>query len=39
MASFFRDNDDLRWYFEHGIDWDPIVRTTELGFRAVSMGA
>src|SRR5262245_42399266 len=33
MASFFRDNDDLRWYFDKGIEWEPIVRATELGFR------
>lgn len=34
MANFFEDNDDLRWYFDHGIDWDPIVRTTEWNFKA-----
>ena len=34
MANFFDDNDDLTWYFEHGIDWDPIARATEWNFRA-----
>lgn len=31
MANFFADNDDLAWYFDHGIDWDPIVRLAEWG--------
>ncbi|MCA9681343.1 MAG: acyl-CoA dehydrogenase family protein [Myxococcales bacterium] len=34
MANFFEDNDDLRWYVDHGVDWDPVVRTTEWDFRA-----
>jgi 3-(methylthio)propanoyl-CoA dehydrogenase len=34
MANFFADNDDLAWYFDHGIDWDPIVRLAEWDFRA-----
>ncbi|PRP99077.1 Acyl-CoA dehydrogenase [Enhygromyxa salina] len=34
MANFFDDNDDLRWYFDHGLDWDPIVRLAEWNFRA-----
>jgi hypothetical protein len=29
MANFFKDNDDLRYYFERGIDWDALVRVTE----------
>ncbi|MCU1281359.1 MAG: Butyryl-CoA dehydrogenase [bacterium] len=33
MANFFQDNDDLRWYIERGIDWEPLVRTTEADFR------
>jgi alkylation response protein AidB-like acyl-CoA dehydrogenase len=32
-ANFFHDNDDLRWYLERGIDWEPLVRTTEADFR------
>lgn len=33
MANFFEDNEDLRYYVEQGIDWEPIVTLTELGFR------
>ena len=32
MGNFFRDNDDLRWYFEKGIDWDALVQVTEQRF-------
>ena len=34
MANFFADNDDLLWYFDKGIDWDPIVRLAEWDFRS-----
>lgn len=34
MGNFFKDNDDLRFYFEKGIDWGPLVEATEHGFRA-----
>jgi alkylation response protein AidB-like acyl-CoA dehydrogenase len=35
MANFYEDNDDLRWYVERGgVDWEPLVRLTEYGFRA-----
>lgn len=34
MANFFADNDDLAWYFDRGIDWDPIVRLAEWNFKA-----
>lgn len=34
MGNYFKDNDDLRWYFEHGLDWEPIVRVTEFDYRA-----
>ena len=34
MANFYKDNDDLRYYFERGIDWEPIVRANEADFRA-----
>lgn len=34
MANFFDDNADLRWYFDRGIDWDPIVRLAEWDFKA-----
>jgi len=33
MANYYRDNDDLRFYLEHGIDWREIVELTERGFR------
>ncbi|UQA59465.1 acyl-CoA dehydrogenase family protein [Polyangium aurulentum] len=33
MANFFTDNEDLRFYFEEGIDWDPLVEVTEYGYR------
>ena len=33
MANFYTDNEDLRWYIERGIDWEPLVRTTEADFR------
>ena len=34
MANFYDDNDDLRWYFERGLDWDPIVRLAEWNLKA-----
>ena len=33
MANFFKDNDDLRFYFERGLPWADIVALTEYGFR------
>jgi alkylation response protein AidB-like acyl-CoA dehydrogenase len=30
MASFLHDNEDLLYYLEQGIDWEPIVQVTEL---------
>lgn len=33
MANFFSDNDDLRFYFDKGIDWAPLVEVTEYGYR------
>ena len=32
MANFFKDNDDLQYYFDKGIDWDSVVRITEHDF-------
>ncbi|MEM8606851.1 MAG: acyl-CoA dehydrogenase family protein [Myxococcota bacterium] len=32
MANFFKDNDDLQYYFNKGIDWDSLVRITEHDF-------
>ncbi len=33
MANFFHDNQDLKFYVEKGIDWEPLVRATEMDFR------
>ena len=32
MGNFFKDNDDLQYYFNKGIDWEPLVRMTEHDF-------
>ena len=32
MANFFKDNEDLQYYFDKGIDWGPLVRITEHDF-------
>ena len=34
MANFFTDNDDLRFYVDKGVDWEPLVRLTEYDYRA-----
>ena len=34
MASFYEDNDDLRFYLERAVDWGPLVRLTEHDRRA-----
>jgi alkylation response protein AidB-like acyl-CoA dehydrogenase len=33
MASFFKDNADLLWYFDKGLDWDALVRASEHDFQ------
>ena len=33
MANYFRDNEDLQFYFARGFDWAPLVEVTEYGFR------
>jgi len=33
MGNFYRDNADLRYYIEKGIDWEPLVRLAEDDFR------
>jgi alkylation response protein AidB-like acyl-CoA dehydrogenase len=35
-SSFFKDNDDLRYYFDEGLDWDALVEATERGGLAAS---
>jgi alkylation response protein AidB-like acyl-CoA dehydrogenase len=32
--NYFRDNDDLQFYFERGIDWAPLVTWTERNFKS-----
>ncbi|MFW2389205.1 MAG: acyl-CoA dehydrogenase family protein [Polyangiales bacterium] len=32
MANFFKDNADLQYYFDKGVDWDSLVRITEHEF-------
>ncbi len=32
MANFVKDNDDLRYYLDHGIDWDSLIEVTEARF-------
>lgn len=34
MGNFYRDNEDMKWYVEKGLDWDSLVRATEFDFRA-----
>ncbi|MCB9687093.1 MAG: acyl-CoA dehydrogenase family protein [Alphaproteobacteria bacterium] len=34
VGNFYEDNDDLRFYVERAIDWEPIVRLTEHDFRS-----
>jgi len=34
VANYFEDNDDLQYYFDKGIDWDPLVKATERGLIA-----
>ena len=29
MANFLKDNEDLCFYMDRGINWDPLVRLTE----------
>jgi alkylation response protein AidB-like acyl-CoA dehydrogenase len=38
MANFFKDNDDLQYYFDKGIDWDSLVRITEHEFAYADSG-
>ena len=34
MPSFYDDNDDLRFYIERAVDWEPLVRLTEVDLKA-----
>jgi alkylation response protein AidB-like acyl-CoA dehydrogenase len=33
MANFFKDNPDLQFYFERGIDWPRLAELTEHGYK------
>ncbi len=33
MANFYTDNADLQYYIDRGIEWEPLVRLVEDGFR------
>lgn len=34
MANFYKDNADLQYYVDRGIDWAPLVRFTEHDFKS-----
>ena len=34
MGSFYKDNDDIRFYVDRGIDWGPLVELTEYRYRS-----
>ena len=34
MPNFFRDNADLKYYLDKGLDWTPLVELTEYDFKA-----
>jgi len=34
MGNFFKDNEDLQFYFDRGIDWATLVELTEHRFRS-----
>ncbi len=34
MANYLHDNEDLKFYIEQGIDWEPLVALTERNFHA-----
>ena len=33
MTNFFDDNQDMQWYLNKGIDWEPLVKLTEYGYK------
>src|SRR5262245_59994638 len=34
MPNFYEDNADLRFYIEKALDWDPLVRLTEVDLQS-----
>lgn len=35
MSNFYEDNEDLRFYIERAIDWEPLVKLTEYQGKAM----
>lgn len=33
-TNFYSDNEDLQYYFEKGVDWDKLVRLSEMNYKA-----
>ena len=33
MANFYDDNDDLKYYVENYIEWEPLIKLTEYDFK------
>ena len=38
MPNYYKDNEDLRFYVDEGIDWAPLVEEIEQGFRYAADG-
>jgi hypothetical protein len=34
MANYFKDNEDLQYYFDKGIDWESLVEISEYGYKS-----
>src|SRR5271165_292084 len=34
MPSYFEDNEDLKFYFDDGVDWARLAEVTEYGYRS-----
>ena len=34
MANYYDDNEDMKFYVEKAIDWDPIVAAVERDFKS-----
>jgi hypothetical protein len=33
MSNYFKDNDDLLYYFDKGLEWDSVVEVNEYGYK------
>lgn len=38
MASFYSDNEDIRYYVEKGVDWAKLAEVSEYGWRTAKQG-